>query len=106
MYKKDNYTRHIHNLEDILEDEHSPIMKYTKTFLKAYIAGAFLGVSYVGLNTERFGLSHTLRRTNTDYLKISPRFEATRAFYTKAKPGILGFAILATVFRIVGDQLV
>jgi len=93
-------------LEDIFNDEHAPIMKYSKTFFTAYIAGMFSGVAYVGMNTERFGLSHTLRRTNSNYLKISPRFEATKAFYTKAKPGILGFAILATVFRIIGDNLV
>lgn len=81
-------------------------MKYTKTFLKSYIAGTLLGVSYVGFNTRRFGLANTLRRTNSNYLKISTRFEATKAFFIKAKPGIFGFAILATLFRIFGDHLV
>lgn len=81
-------------------------MKYSKTYLQAYISGTLLGVYIVGMGTERFGLSHTLRRTNSNYLKISQRFESTRAFYTKAKPGIMGFAVLATLFRIIGDQLV
>jgi hypothetical protein len=30
-------------------------MKYSKTFIKAYIAGTVLGISHVGMNSERFG---------------------------------------------------
>jgi len=81
-------------------------MKYTKTYIKAYLAGILFGISIIGYSPEKYGLSNTLRRTNTNYIKLSPRFEATRSYYVKAKPGIMGFAILATVFRFIGDHLV
>lgn len=90
---------------EIINDEHAPLMKYPKTFLKAYLVGAIYGITYFSIS-GRNGLANTLRRTNTDYTKISPRFEYVTALFKKAKPGILGFAALVTVFRILGDQLV
>jgi hypothetical protein len=48
VYKKDNYTRHWYNLIDIIQDKESPIMKYTKRFMK----GCFISFLYYGLEAS------------------------------------------------------
>lgn len=89
-----------------MRDEHAPIMKYTKTFLKAYIWAAFVASFYVSTKPEKFGLSHAQMRTNSNYTKLLTRFEPYKLYYRKGKGMALGFAVLATFFRIFGDHLV
>ncbi len=81
-------------------------MKYSKTFIKAYFASALLGITIVSTNADKYGLSNAVSRVNNNYMKTSQRYEVVKGFYKKAKPGIFGFAVLAVVFRFIGDQLV
>lgn len=60
-------------------------------------------VSFQG--DKNTALNQSLMRTHSDYTKVN-RFETFKVLYRRARPGIIGFAGFATVFRYIGDKLV
>ena len=92
-------------MHEIICDNHSPITRYSKTFANAYVYASLIGTLAISFSKDNTPLNQSLLRTHSDYTTLN-RFENIKLFYKRAKPGIIAFAVFATVFRFMGDKLV
>lgn len=107
MYKKDNYLRHWDNFLDIINDDHAPVIKYSRAFIKGYLAGMiFRCINWYGMRRDAsLPLSAHKIQTSIDLTRKIAMVEHIR-FLAKSHHGYsIGTAFLFTYFTLIFNKL-